>query len=115
MQELAGSAHNGGPAQDGLEHAKACWQAQQQRVCLEDDKNECAALAHTWMGALYACAASTRLMIFASTVCPPTQVTRTYSSPEPLTVPPITPSPGCFVTCVEAQASTTLSKQAGAL
>ncbi len=51
-----------------------------------------------WIGALAACASSTRRMIWANTLSPPTARVRTSKRPSPLMAPPVTGSPGCFGT-----------------
>ncbi len=51
-----------------------------------------------WIGALAAWASSTRRMIRASTVSPPSAVVRTTSRPSPLIAPPVTLSPGALAT-----------------
>ncbi len=51
-----------------------------------------------WIGALAACASSTRRMICASTDSLPTAVTRITTRPSPLMVPPVSLSPSAFAT-----------------
>ncbi|MNN43709.1 hypothetical protein D3C81_1579580 [compost metagenome] len=51
-----------------------------------------------WIGSLALCACSTRRMICASTVAPPTAVARTPSVPVWFTVPPTTVLPDVFCT-----------------
>ncbi len=51
-----------------------------------------------WIGALAAWASSTRRMIFASTVSPPSAVVRKSRRPSPLIAPPVTLSPGALGT-----------------
>ncbi len=51
-----------------------------------------------WIGALAAWASSTRRMIFASTVSPPSAVVRRSRRPSPLIAPPVTLSPGALGT-----------------
>ena len=51
-----------------------------------------------WIGSLEPCASSTRRMICASTVCPPTAVARRVKAPFWFTVPPTTGRPADFST-----------------
>ena len=50
------------------------------------------------IGALPACAASTKRTICISSASPPTRVARTMSAPAPLRLPPVTASPGALTT-----------------
>jgi hypothetical protein len=52
----------------------------------------------TCIAALLACASCTSLTMLDSTVSGPTRPARISTSPLPFTLPPITASPGCFVT-----------------
>ncbi len=54
--------------------------------------------ARRWAGAFEFCAVCTSWTIWASAVSAPTRVARTRSDPLPLTVPPITSSPGALPT-----------------
>ncbi|MCY1436561.1 hypothetical protein D9M71_526900 [compost metagenome] len=51
-----------------------------------------------WIGALAACASSTRRMMRARTVSVPRARVRTIKRPSPLIAPPVTLSPDCFGT-----------------
>ena len=66
--------------------------------------------ALTWstsrcIGALAACASSTKRMMWDSTVCAPTAVRRTNTRPSPLMLPPWTRAPGALVTGMDSPVS----------
>ena len=55
-----------------------------------------------WIGARLRCASATMATMRASMVSEPTLSARMTSAPVPLTVPPISRSPGCFATGMDS-------------